>query len=180
MFACFSGFILALSCDFMLALSCGLILYGGLGDEEAQVSLLCQRMLARVAAWEAQVTLHVVAALQPRWGLLFSGLCDGSHNQLEWQLEPSGGGGISPVLWLSRPHAALVLAILQVAKTRVRVREMKAALHLMQALHRGGWAGWWGLSCFHYQALHSCASVVPIKHEWLAPIPQATVCQGWS
>ena len=36
----------------------------------------------------------------------------------------------------------------QVAKTRVRVAEMKAGLAMMQAMHRGGWVGglvgWWG------------------------------------
>lgn len=37
-------------------------LYGGLGDEEAQVSVLCQPVIACVAAWEAQVRLHVQAA----------------------------------------------------------------------------------------------------------------------
>jgi hypothetical protein len=31
----------------------------------------------------------------------------------------------------------------QVAKTRVRVAEMKAGLAMMQAMHRGGWVGGW-------------------------------------
>lgn len=68
------------------------------------------------------------------------GLCDGPREQLEWQLEQQRGRHIRHALVI-KTHAAPVFATLQVAKTRVRVREMKAALHLMQALHRGGQYG---------------------------------------